>query len=967
MCFNNNNFMITVLAVLSALTVSFSAEKLLCGFEQDEMATWPLSINSGKGDTNEIVYTIPYTNGILTQHTPAVATQGTWTLYHEIFAVTVPGNQLFRRQAYRYQSWAAITSEQLFDSTRANVGEWLGPLDWGTDRFGTLFSLFHTLDKLPADLQDWSAYDYVYFDVKTTTAEITLKVSLHGKYRPSQLRFYKVAPGQFFTLCVPIKDMDWVSRLDLSDLKDFKISLRDVKGVTQIYIDNIRLVTKDVAPVLPLVTDNRPLEPWLLTSIYKPPVASPPTPAIMNRVTGPVAAAPPATIVEEAATPYRNANYLQGIAPFDNVKYGIIERFKGYQYWSSPPEPNASPGGDHSGRAWIGSVDGGQTWRSDSVAGQNPLLFTATMRGTLQAWGFGDNLLRGAGYFITQGWCADYAPGDGVAATFYQFYKIVAQNDKWVVYPDNTFQKTPPQLPPAIIVSDISRMCGGSIKATVLPSGRIWAAYMGNHLNPTKGYWGLYASYSDDGGMRWQYPLGKRSGVWANGQDESVVCESGPVYAVPYENQVMCLTKSSGIFYYTLGDGNQWTTRTPFANVGWDGKSVSAVNYKDSTVFLCCGNASGSGSITLYIFKNGVTTSKTVVAASQDSVSNALMTLCGERLWIVWRNRNEKSLCCIKYFINPDRFSSETTLVQSDSLVYDATNGVCFKLASVSPPSHVPLVYCETVNGKNAWKLLRVPIDSEEAVLDPDYDGLENTSETAAGTASDNPDSDGDGLWDGQEVVLLGTNPKNVDTDNDGDNDALEFYSYTDPRDAAKTTTHNQAPAVSLAADSGGGGLRLDASGTTDAESDYLRYFWDIELKSGETLHAEGDRIICQNVKGARLTVDDGRGNQSAAVYGDPLLSEKKAAVVVSTLFTVQPNPFTQKAIIQFTLACNSPISLKIFNLQGRLVKELRNGDVKAGHYQATWEPTRGVTSGLYYAILKIENRVMTGKLIYLK
>jgi len=960
MHFKNNHFIIAALAILGVLTASYSAEKLFCGFEQDEMATWPLTINSGKGDTHEIVYTIPYGNGILTRHDSANATQGSWTLYHEIFPATVPGNQLFRRQAYRYQSWAAITAEKLFDSTRANAGEWLGPLDWGTDRFGTLFSLFHTVDKLPADLQDWSAYDYAYFDVKTTAAEITLKVSLHGKYRPSQLRFYTVAPGQFYTISVPIKDMDWVSRLDLTDIKDFKISLRDVKGVTEIYIDNLRLVTQEVTSVLPLVTDNRPLEPWLLTSIYKPPVASPPVPAIMNRVTGPVTAAPPVTIVEEAATPYRNANYLQGIAPFDNARYGIIERFKGYEYWSSPPEPNTSPGGDHSGRAWIGSVDGGQTWRSDSVAGQCPLLFGTTMRGTLQAWGFGDNYLRGAGYFITQGWCADYAPGDGVAATFYQFYKIVAQNGKWVVYPDNTFQQAPPQLPPAIIVSDISRMCGGSIKATVLPSGRIWAAYMSNHLNPTKGTFGLYASYSDDGGMRWQYPLGKRSGVWANGQDESVICEgSGPVYVVPYENQVMCLTKSSGIFYYTLGDGNQWTTRTPFANVGWDGKSVSAVNYKDSTVFLCCGNASGSGSITLYTFKNGVTASKTVVAASQDSVSNALMTLCGERLWFVWKDVNKNALCSKKYFINEDRFSAEQVLVSGQ--------GLAFKLPPVSPPSHVAIVYEDTVSGKDGWKFLRVPIDSEEAALDPDYDGLENGSEAAAGTDSLNPDSDGDGLWDGQEVVLLGTNPKNVDTDGDGDNDALEFYNYTDPRDAVKTTTQNQAPVVSLVADSAGGTLRLDASNTTDVENDYLRYFWDIALNTGEILHAEGDRVICQDVKGVRVTVDDGRGNQSTAVFGDPLLSEKKAAQAISTLFTVQPNPFTQKVMMQYTLACNSPISLKIFNLQGRLVKELRKENAKAGRHQVAWTPARGVTSGLYYVILKIENRVMTGKLIYLK
>ncbi|OGS37734.1 MAG: hypothetical protein A2293_09825 [Elusimicrobia bacterium RIFOXYB2_FULL_49_7] len=959
MHFYNNRIRMALLAILSILTSVFSAEKLFCGFEQEEMTTWPLSINAGKGDSNEIVYTIPYSNGILIRHDPTVATQGAWTLCHEIFASTVPTNKIFRRQAYRYQSWAAISGEKIFDSTRANGGEWLGPLDWGTDRFSTIFALFHVIDKLPTDLQDWSGYDYVYFDVKTTTAKIMLKVSLHGKYRPSSPRFYEVEPSQFYTVCVPIKDMDWVSRLDLSDIKDFKIAVRDVKGVTEIYIDNIRLVTKDVSPVFPPLIDPSPLGPWLSTSIYKPPVEPPPTPVIMNRVTGPLTQTEPAIIVEEAASAYRNEAYVQGIAPFDNLKYGMIERLKGYEYWSSPPEPNTAPGGDHSDRAWIGSVDEGRTWRSDSVAGEYPIPFGSTMRGTVQAWGFGDNYLRGVGYFITQGWCADYTPGDGVATTFHHFYKIMAQNDKWVVYPDNTFRQAPPQRPPSIVVSDIPRMCGGSLKATVLPSGRIWAIYTSNHFNPIQST-SIYASYSDDGGMRWQYTLGQRSGIWNNGQEESVICYLGnPVCVAPYRNQVMCIIKTSGILYYSLGDGTQWTPFAKFANVGWDGQRLSAVNYKDSTLFLCSGNTAGSGSITLYIFKNGVTLSKNVLATSSDTITNTQMTLCGERLWFIWKNKTKGSLNYKKYFINQDRFSDAVELIHGQNLA--------FKLPPVSPPSHVPLVYEDTANGKEGWKFLRIPIDSEEVALDPDYDGLENGSETVAETDPDNPDSDGDGLWDGQEVVLLGTNPKNADTDNDGDNDALEFYNYTDPRDAIKTTTHNQAPEISLTADSTGGTFRLDASGTTDAENDYLRYFWEITADNGETVHAEGDRIVCQNVKSATLVVDDGQGNQSTTVFGDPVLSENKAVLATASILTGQPNPFAQKATFQYRLTSQSPLSLKIYTIQGRLVKELAKGEQKAGSYRIVWVPTREITSGVYYAVLRTENRVMTDRLIYLK
>ena len=47
------------------------------------------------------------------------------------------------------------------------------------------------------------------------------------------------------------------------------------------------------------------------------------------------------------------------------------------------------------------------------------------------------------------------------------------------------------------------------------------------------------------------------------------------------------------------------------------------------------------------------------------------------------------------------------------------------------------------------------------------------TPKRSNGTDPLNPDSDGDGLSD-QEEVDLGTNPLNTDTDNDGLNDADE-------------------------------------------------------------------------------------------------------------------------------------------------------------------------------------------------
>ncbi len=65
---------------------------------------------------------------------------------------------------------------------------------------------------------------------------------------------------------------------------------------------------------------------------------------------------------------------------------------------------------------------------------------------------------------------------------------------------------------------------------------------------------------------------------------------------------------------------------------------------------------------------------------------------------------------------------------------------------------------------------------------DDDNDGLTNGEERRYGTDPENPDTDGDGLKDGEEVKRYKTNPLKADTDGDGLSDGDEVYKYhTDP------------------------------------------------------------------------------------------------------------------------------------------------------------------------------------------
>jgi outer membrane protein OmpA-like peptidoglycan-associated protein len=65
---------------------------------------------------------------------------------------------------------------------------------------------------------------------------------------------------------------------------------------------------------------------------------------------------------------------------------------------------------------------------------------------------------------------------------------------------------------------------------------------------------------------------------------------------------------------------------------------------------------------------------------------------------------------------------------------------------------------------------------------DYDHDGLSNERERILGTDPRNPDTDGDGISDGDEVNKYHTNPLKVDTDGDGLSDYDEIFKYhTDP------------------------------------------------------------------------------------------------------------------------------------------------------------------------------------------
>jgi hypothetical protein len=112
-----------------------------------------------------------------------------------------------------------------------------------------------------------------------------------------------------------------------------------------------------------------------------------------------------------------------------------------------------------------------------------------------------------------------------------------------------------------------------------------------------------------------------------------------------------------------------------------------------------------------------------------------------------------------------------------------------------TPPAGVPLpstqpTPVETAPNPSAPVIPTAPTApgtvTPSVQFDSDGDGLSDQREAELGTDPLKPDTDGDTLKDGDEVLKYGTNPLNVDTDGDGFPDGVEIQNGFNPRGTGK-------------------------------------------------------------------------------------------------------------------------------------------------------------------------------------
>jgi hypothetical protein len=78
------------------------------------------------------------------------------------------------------------------------------------------------------------------------------------------------------------------------------------------------------------------------------------------------------------------------------------------------------------------------------------------------------------------------------------------------------------------------------------------------------------------------------------------------------------------------------------------------------------------------------------------------------------------------------------------------------------------------------------------------------------------------------------------------------------------------------------------------------------------------------------------------------------------------PNPFNPTTTIHFTVPKPDKTKLAIYDVNGKLVRELVNGETPAGHHKITFD-ARGLVSGLYFYRLEAGAYISTRKMVLAK
>ncbi len=98
----------------------------------------------------------------------------------------------------------------------------------------------------------------------------------------------------------------------------------------------------------------------------------------------------------------------------------------------------------------------------------------------------------------------------------------------------------------------------------------------------------------------------------------------------------------------------------------------------------------------------------------------------------------------------------------------------------------------------------------------------------------------------------------------------------------------------------------------------------------------------------------------------DGINGEKEQTPMGFTLFQNYPNPFNPVTLIDYSVSKTGFITIKIFDILGRYITTLVNGERNPGKYAIKFNASQ-LTSGIYFCKMQAGSFEQTKKLILMK
>ncbi len=120
--------------------------------------------------------------------------------------------------------------------------------------------------------------------------------------------------------------------------------------------------------------------------------------------------------------------------------------------------------------------------------------------------------------------------------------------------------------------------------------------------------------------------------------------------------------------------------------------------------------------------------------------------------------------------------------------------------------------------------------------------------------------------------------------------------------------------------------------------------------------------------------IGSGENGENIGKYGIGCLTGEIKEQVINNFdlyLANYPNPFNNSTVIQFTNPESGLVDLRIYDIQGRLVKTLKNEIMGTGNHKVIWDGRNEyntlVSTGLYLCVMQYKNQTKSIKLVYTK